>query len=91
MKVPPKCHYHQEVDEVVAEAAVLRNPLRCQPLCPYRLLQQLQAYHADHFARDSSTRDSSTKDSESSCIASTLRHSGDWEGWHYLGNYKSWC
>ncbi|MGH0168321.1 UNVERIFIED_CONTAM: hypothetical protein FKN15_004444 [Acipenser sinensis] len=44
-----------------------------------------RASHANRFTY------SSTKDCDSGCIASTNRHSGDWEGWHYLGNYKSWC
>ncbi|MGH0138324.1 UNVERIFIED_CONTAM: hypothetical protein FKN15_000378 [Acipenser sinensis] len=40
-------HNHKEgspgIAENVAEAAVLGNPLQCQPLCLYRFLQQLQA------------------------------------------------
>ncbi|MGH0145651.1 UNVERIFIED_CONTAM: hypothetical protein FKN15_026024 [Acipenser sinensis] len=79
-KVPLKSN-DPGAEEVVAEAAVLGNPLQCQLHCS----SCRHASHAIRFTR------SSTKDSNSSCIASTNRHSGEREGWHYLGNYKSQC
>ncbi|MGH0136939.1 UNVERIFIED_CONTAM: hypothetical protein FKN15_006872 [Acipenser sinensis] len=54
-KVPLKCHDYKEgssgTEEVVAEAAVLGNPLQCQPLCQYHLLQQLQECTGENISR----------------------------------------
>ncbi|MGH0133040.1 UNVERIFIED_CONTAM: hypothetical protein FKN15_036202 [Acipenser sinensis] len=82
-KVPLKCHDHKEgspgADEDVAEAAVLRNFCSASRFaCIVSCSSCRHASHANRFTR------SSTKDSDSSCIASTNRHSGDWEIWHYL-------